>query len=264
MHPVANPHYSGLLSAGDPLHEGLSLVLLTLSGVFVFLWIRTLFRQRIRRAARGRRFARAAPGEIVRLDDSTGRPGPASMADPRDQMIAIASVPFETVPLLNKEEFRLLPLIEAVVRAHGDGHRVMAQTSLGELIRPSGDFATTGMRRAAHASINSKRLDFAIVDRRGHMAVAIEYHGSGHYHGTSFMRDAVKREAIRKAGVPFLEVPADFVAEEIAQRLREILVPTRVPFRQRGRDGTVPADRPRPAAPTALDPPTPPQHPPDR
>lgn len=148
------------------------------------------------------------------------------MADPRDQMIAISTIGFETVPLLNREEARLLPVLEKAVRIHGNGHRVMAQTCLGELIRPKEEKVATGSRSAAYASINSKRLDFAIINRFGHLVLAIEYQGTGHHQGgKTFMRDAVKREAIRKAGVPLLEVSPDFMAEEIAHQIRGILLP---------------------------------------
>jgi hypothetical protein len=103
----------------------------------------------------------------------------------------------------------------------------MAQTSLGELIRPVEKPAPDGIRSAAHASINSKRLDFAVIDRFGYLVVAVEYQGSGHYRKESFMRDAVKREAIRKAGVAFMEVPAGFDASEVERQIVGIIAPAR-------------------------------------
>lgn len=99
----------------------------------------------------------------------------------------------------------------------------MAQTSLGELIRPKSGTASEDDRSAAFASINSKRLDFAIIDRAGRLAVAVEYQGSGHHKGTAFMRDAVKREAIRRAGIPFIEVEPDFDPALLRSRISGIL-----------------------------------------
>ena len=124
------------------------------------------------------------------------------MQDPKQQMEAVACAEFEITPLLNREEARLLPLLESCVRQVKSGHRVMAQTSLGEIIRPKHSGLTQDQQRAAYVSINSKRLDFAIFDRFGRLTIAIEYQGSGHYQAKSFMRDAVKREVLRKAGVP--------------------------------------------------------------
>lgn len=138
---------------------------------------------------------------------------------PLAQIEAVAHCDFERWPLLNREEARLLPLLEQVVAQAGGGHRLMAQTCLGELIRPVGASGTPEIRRRGFASINAKRLDFAIIDRDGYLALAIEYQGSGHYHADSFMRDAVKREALRKAGVATIEIPARYDAEEIRARL---------------------------------------------
>jgi hypothetical protein len=103
-----------------------------------------------------------------------------------------------------------LPVLEAEIREIGKGHRVMAQTCMGEILRPKASSGTWRDRKDAFASINSKRLDFAIFDRRGLLVCAIEYQGRGHHQNKAFMRDAVKREAVRKAGVAWIEVnPGD-------------------------------------------------------
>lgn len=153
-----------------------------------------------------------------------------NLADPNHQMEAIAHADFETVPLLNREEARLLPLLEQATRKHGNGHRLMAQTSLGELLRPKSRIQGEDSLKRAYASINSKRLDFAIIDRFGHLALAIEYQGSGHYQPKAFMRDAVKREVLRKAGVPLLEVSLDARATDLDDKIRSILAPKTDPL----------------------------------
>lgn len=145
------------------------------------------------------------------------------LRDPGQQMHAISQVDFETVPLLNRSEARLLPALEAAVRKRGDGHRLMAQTSLGEILRPKAAGLSDQQRDDAYFSINAKRLDFAVFNRFGYLVVAIEYQGHGHYHATSFMRDAVKREALRKAGVPFLELGAGITPEDAAAQLAACL-----------------------------------------
>ncbi len=145
-----------------------------------------------------------------------------------DQLEAVSSVSFETQPLLNKSEARLLPLLESLTRAHGDGHRLMAQVSLGEILRPKPNSAPHHMLDAAYRSINSKRLDFAIFNRFGHLVAAIEYQGHGHHsHDRTFLRDAVKREALRKAGVPYVEVPAEFTTEGVTLQIRTALTSPR-------------------------------------
>ena len=137
----------------------------------------------------------------------------------------VANAAFEKQRLLNKEEARLLPLIERTVSKLGQGHRVMAQTSLGELIRPKKGSADGETLKNAYSSINSKRLDFAIIDRAGYLVCAIEYQGSGHYHTGAFMRDAVKREALRKSGVNFLEIGTGYTPEKVEEGVLRALRP---------------------------------------
>lgn len=146
-------------------------------------------------------------------------------------MHAISQIDFEVTPLLNKEEARILPILEATARKIAQGHRIMAQTSLGEVLRPKENSGTASDRPAAYASINSKRLDFAVIDRFGRLVLAVEYQGSGHYHSRSFMRDAVKREVLRKAGVHMLEVPSDFVAQTLTEQVEEHLTRSQTPQR---------------------------------
>ncbi len=147
----------------------------------------------------------------------------ANMSDPKVQMEAVARAQFELQPILNKEEYRLLPLLESIVRDLKQGHRVTIQTSLGEVLTAKG--LNRDDQRRAHASINSKRIDFGVIDRFGRLQLAIEYQGSGHYHDTSFMRDAVKREALRKAGVEMLEVKTEFSPEKVRADVLAHLAP---------------------------------------
>lgn len=146
-------------------------------------------------------------------DEPTGMP--ISLHDPRTQMEYIAKADFETCPLLNKEEARLLPILERAAAAAGQKHRVMAQTSMGEVLRPRKNGIDKETVDLAFRSINSKRLDFAIINRSGHLVCAIEYQGTGHYHRNTFMRDAVKKEVLRKAGVRFIEIEKGFDAKTL-------------------------------------------------
>ncbi len=145
------------------------------------------------------------------------------MADPKAQMEAVARVEFESQRLLNRGEYRLLLILEQVVRELDDGFRVMAQTSMGEFLRPKQGSANSYISNLAYRSINSKRLDFLVINRFGFPALAVEYQGEGHYRSRSFMRDAVKREALRKARVELLEVPSNYDNAELMERLRVLL-----------------------------------------
>jgi hypothetical protein len=118
-------------------------------------------------------------------------------------------------PLLNWPEYQAFKIIEGDIAAARRGYRVFVQTSLGEILRSPDD-------NAFH-SINSKRVDILIVDQGGWPVAAIEYQGGGHYQGTAAARDAVKKEALRKAGIRYVEITATDSSEQIRLRVREQL-----------------------------------------
>lgn len=141
------------------------------------------------------------------------------------QLRAVSASGFETVPLLGSGEARFLPLIEAATAEFGPGHRVMAQTSLGELLCPTGGPDA----EAAYAAICTKRLDFTIVDPRGMLVAAIECAPTGRSGAATGLRDAIKREALKKAGVPVIELPHDANPGHVRSRIAAILAPMAPP-----------------------------------
>ena len=189
---------------------------------------RVAFRSRRPRNRRSR-------GDYSRRTAQWPRKDPASdasrLGDPKAQMEFISRVDFKPRRLLNKSEYGILRILENIVREIGGGHRVMAQTSLGEIITPRSASGSDEARDLAFRSINSKRLDFLVIDRTGMPALAVEYQGHGHYQNRAFMRDAVKREAVRKAGIQFFEIPAEFDGAVVENQIRSAL-------RQPGSDRT--------------------------
>jgi len=139
-----------------------------------------------------------------------------STRDSANQLRFVMSADFHKKHIMSKAEYRVFKVVEGVVKTTSGGHRVFAQTSLGEVIGPDD--------QKAFESINSKRVDIMIIDPFGHPAAAIEYQGGGHYQGDAAARDAVKREALRKAGVAFIEIAAeegeDAIRDKVAKSLR--------------------------------------------
>jgi len=78
----------------------------------------------------------------------------------------------------------------------------------------------------AFRSINSKRVDALVVDSGGRPVLAVEYQGTGHYQGTAPGRDAIKKEALRKAGVGYLEVLHTDDFSLVRLRIKELLKST--------------------------------------
>jgi hypothetical protein len=131
------------------------------------------------------------------------------------QLNAVMAAPFEKRKLLSASEYKVFKIVEDDIATERRGYRVFAQTSLGEILSSPDD-------NAFH-SINAKRVDILIVDQWGWPAVAVEYQGSGHYQGTAAARDAIKKEALRKAGVRYVEVSESDNAARIRSRVREQL-----------------------------------------
>lgn len=186
----------------------------------------------LRRAKFRRRRSNGFPGRSAQRDT-----GPR-LVHGDDHMRLVAGAEFERTPLLNRSEARILPILEGIAREVGRGYRVMAQVSMGEILCAKGSNGSRDHRAEANRAINAKRLDFAIFDPRGLVVAAIEYQGSGHHLGSeAFMRDAVKREALRKAGINLVELQPDADAASIRMLLQEL---TDLPLR-----------KPRPDAPRA-------------
>ena len=76
---------------------------------------------------------------------------------------------------------------------------------------------------AGYRSINSKRIDILVVNRGGWPLLAVECQGAGHDQGNAAARDAVKKEALRKAGVRLMEIGTAESDAQIRARTREQL-----------------------------------------
>ena len=164
--------------------------------------------------------SRAASGEVAPPQPEA----PKRLGDPTAQMEFISKVDFKPRPLLNRSEYRILRILEEVAQDIPGGHRVMAQTSLGEVLAPQMTSGSKEARDLAFRSINSERLDFLVIDGYGMPVLAVEYQGHGHYNDRTFMHDAVKREAVRKAGIRFLEIPAEYDAKDLENEIRKALL----------------------------------------
>jgi hypothetical protein len=138
-----------------------------------------------------------------------------NVKDAANQLRFVMAASFDKKKVMNRGEYRVFRIVEEEVLAHRRGYRVMSQTSLGEIIG-SND-------RRAFESINSKRVDVLVIAPSGYPVGAIEFHGQGHHHGDAAARDAVKREALRKAGVEYVEILYTHSDASIAQIIQEML-----------------------------------------
>lgn len=134
-----------------------------------------------------------------------------------DQLKAVMRADFKPRPLLNKREVEVFKALDRIVIARNPAWQVMAQVCLGEFLASEDD--------DAYRCINSKRVDFALMDAGGRVHHALEYQGGGHHQGSAAARDAVKKEALRKAGIGYHEIVAGHTTPAELKRLVEKLVP---------------------------------------
>ena len=159
--------------------------------------------------------AKVVPTRSAERNANAGAPE-ADLA--ADQLKIVSTATFSARALLNRAEANVFAALDKAVIARNPAWQVMAQVSLGEfLASPDKD---------AFFAINSKRVDFALMDERCCVRHALEYQGGGHHLGPSAAaRDAVKKEALRKAGIGYHEVVAGHTTPGDLRALVEKLVP---------------------------------------
>lgn len=141
---------------------------------------------------------------------------PLRPVDATDQLRIVMHSHFTIQPLLNKSEARVFRELDSMVISCNSSWQVMAQVSLGEILRSTD--------ADAYRCINSKRVDLLLVDGNCQPRHVIEYQGGAHHQGAAAARDAVKKEALRRAGIGYHEVVAGQTTPSELRRLVEKLV----------------------------------------
>lgn len=155
------------------------------------------------------RAADRSPGKQVDTVDAVDRAAA--------QLKLVMGASFAPRALLNKSERRLLSCIESVLTAEYPGYRAMGQVSLGEIL--------ASPEKDAYFAINSKRVDLLIVDPACRPVCAIEFQGTGHHIGPgAAARDAVKKEALRRAGIRMVEVVSGDTPSQVRRVVRQAVV----------------------------------------
>lgn len=197
------------------------LIVMVIGGVIGIALESTLNRaERERRRAywRGRNAGKAGAGfkKTFKAVPLKGTPERARL-DAAEQLRCVMEAAFTARRLLNRPEAAVFKALDAAVIARNPGWQVMAQVSLGEFLASEDN--------DAYFAVNSKRVDFALMDPDCRVRHALEYQGTGHHQGTAAARDAVKKEALRKAGIGYHEVVAGHTTPGELRALVEKLVP---------------------------------------
>lgn len=121
---------------------------------------------------------------------------------------------FYRVNLLNHSEIRVFNELQKNLKSD---FFIYPQVSLGEIIKAK------NKNISAFNIINSKRVDFLIVNQRFNPIIAIEYHGQGHYRGNYKVRDEVKRITLEKAGIIYLAIRYDDDLQTVKNKIARLL-----------------------------------------
>jgi hypothetical protein len=197
------------------------LIAILLVGVFVGMTIeRSLsdIRRQTWRKRNSWRWKRKRSGSTSESEPWQPKPDLAvpKQPDAADQLRIVMAANFTVQPLLNKSEARVFRELDRIVISCNAGWQVMAQVSLGEILRSKD--------ANAYGCINSKRVDLLLVDEDCQPRHAIEYQGAAHHQTAAAARDAVKKEALRRAGIGYHEVVAGHTTPSELRRLVEKLV----------------------------------------
>lgn len=200
------------------IDKPLSLIAVLFVGALAGMWVEQFISKQRRAAWKRKNEGRWKKGDVAK-GPWAAKLGlaPEKIPDAADQLRTVMKADFKAQPLLNKSEARLFKAIDRQVLEARPGWQVMAQVSLGEILKCED--------KAAYGCINAKRVDLLIVDEECRPLHAIEYQGGGHFKGAhhTAARDAVKKEALRRAGIGYVEVVAGDTPAEL-RRVVERLV----------------------------------------
>jgi len=192
------------------------LALVLAIGAFFGMTVERAFSEIRRRAWREKRFRGHNRSRALARVTAIREPAPPKQPDAADQLRIVMGATFSVQPLLNKSEARVFKELDRMVIGCDPTWQVMAQVSLGEILRSKD--------ADAYRCTNSKRVDLLLVDGDCQPRHAIEYQGGAHHQGTAAARDAVKREALRRAGIGYHEVTAGQTTPTELRRLVEKLM----------------------------------------
>jgi hypothetical protein len=184
-------------------------------GIAIENTLNRLDREQRRTYWRGRSWRKKKPQKAATADRPPAKHAPGGTAYAANQLRLVMQADFERRSLLNVKERRLLACLDKVLLEEAPGWRAMGQVSLGEVLKSEDE--------AAYFAINSKRVDLLIVDTQCQPLFAIEYQGTGHHLGhTAIARDAVKMEALRKAGIGYETIRPGDTPGELRALVRKV------------------------------------------
>ncbi|MFM9977295.1 MAG: DUF2726 domain-containing protein [Sphingomonadaceae bacterium] len=187
------------------IDKPLSLIAVLFVGALMGMFVEQAIAKQRRSEWRKRNGRRWAGDPKHRSPQSAPKPDPLPLAT--TQLETVMRAEFKPRALLNRSEQRVLLALDKAVEEAAPHWRVMAQVSLGEILASPCE--------EAYRAVNSKRVDMLLVDDDYRPVHAIEFQGQGHHQGSAAARDAIKREALRRAGIGYVEVKSGDTPAEL-------------------------------------------------
>jgi hypothetical protein len=172
---------------------------------------------------------RTAPPFVPPAAPKTPEQERAERLDRQLEAVTREAVKFFTSQIMGRGEYELFRAALRVTRQPlPTAFYVFPQVALGQIIRTAAPF--NWQADHAHRAINSKRCDLLITDRHGNPVAVLEYQGSGHdLGGTATRRDEIKRMALERAGVRYVEIVDGMAPGEMQRIIRNLLAEQQSP-----------------------------------
>jgi hypothetical protein len=160
---------------------------------------------------------------VPALTFGSKRPPAVPKSDAVDRLRQVSDARFMTKRLMSDNEAIVLGELEAIIADLGEPWRVMAQVGLSQILGSNSDEATL--------ALDGQQVGLLVVGGDRNPIAAVEYQPLGQIRSDDAVRDAVKREALRRASIPYIEVrasdqPGDLRADLTALAMRRRVEPT--------------------------------------
>ncbi len=106
-------------------------------------------------------------------------------------------------------EYRVYRELGTIVREADSTYLLFSQVACNAILQPVPTPAKLELAADAGHVLGRKYVDFLIVNWRGDPVAVVEYQGADHYRGRAYDRDQAKRIACHRAGLAFIEIPAE-------------------------------------------------------
>lgn len=162
---------------------------------------------------------------VPALTFGSKRPPALPKTDGIDKLRQVSDARFLTKRLMSDNEALVLGELETIISDINEPWRVMAQVGLSQII---------GSNSAeASIAIEGQQVALLIVGADRAPVAAVEYQPMGQIRSEDAVRDAVKREALRRSGIAYIEVrasdqPGDLRADLVALAARRRMAPVAV------------------------------------